>query len=262
MTCDDARSAVDPPAADAVIGVHRVSVRYRVPLERILSLKEYAIRLLSGKISHVVHDALREVSLQVARGEIFGVVGRNGAGKSTLLRLLARVIQPTTGRVWVRGRVSPLLDITGCFHPELSGRENIFLNGAVLGLSRVEIRRRLEGIVAFAELGDYLDAPVRTYSSGMIARLGFAIATDVDPDVLLIDEVLAVGDEAFREKCFARFRQFRDRGVTIVLVSHDLFAVEKLCHRVLWLEDGGLALIGEACEVVAGFRARLSQGVP
>jgi ABC-2 type transport system ATP-binding protein/lipopolysaccharide transport system ATP-binding protein len=252
-------AAVDPASSDAVIGLHRVSVRYRVPLERILSLKEYAIRLLSGKISHIDHDALREVSLQIPPGEIFGVVGRNGAGKSTLLRVLARVIQPTTGRVWVRGRVSPLLDITGCFHPELSGRENIFLNGTVLGLSRAEIRRRLESIVSFAGLGDYLDAPVRTYSSGMIARLGFAIATDVDPDVLLIDEVLAVGDESFREKCFERIRQFRDRGVTIVLVSHDLFAVEDLCQRALWLEAGSVALLSEARSVVARYRAQLAQ---
>jgi ABC-type polysaccharide/polyol phosphate transport system ATPase subunit len=181
---------------------------------------------------------------------MLGVIGSNGAGKSTLLKLMARVLQPTGGRVWVKGRVAPLLDISGGFHPELTGRENVFLNGALLGLSRGDIRRRFDSIVDFAELAEFIDAPLRMYSSGMVARLGFAIATDVEPDILLVDEVLAVGDEKFRAKCADRMRRFRDSGATILLVSHDMHTVRQLCDRALWLEKGRVNRAGPAEEVV------------
>jgi ABC-type polysaccharide/polyol phosphate transport system ATPase subunit len=239
--------AGDPGLA---IRLDNVSVRYRVPHERIHTFKEYVIRFLQRRLKTVEHLALHDVSMDVRRGEAVGIVGSNGAGKSTLLKLTARVLQPTAGRVRVRGRIAPLLDISAGFHPELTGRENIFLNGALLGLSRREIVRRMDGMVDFAELADFIDAPLRMYSSGMTARLGFAIATDAEPDVLLIDEVLAVGDERFRAKCSDRMLRFRDAGTTILLVSHDMHTVRQLCSRAVWLNRGRVEFAGTAEEVV------------
>ncbi|MBM4147691.1 MAG: ABC transporter ATP-binding protein [Lentisphaerae bacterium] len=235
---------------DTAIRIDRVTVRYRLPHERIHTFKEYVIRMLRGQLRMIDHLALRDVSMEVRRGEVLGIVGRNGAGKSTLLKLAARVLQPTEGRIRIRGRVAPLLDVGGGFHPELTGHENIFLNGALLGLSRAEITRRLDSIVEFAELRDCIESPLRTYSSGMIARLGFAIATDVEPDILLIDEILAVGDEKFRAKCAGRIRRFRDAGTTIVLVSHDMHMVRELCGRAVWLNKGRVEGEGTADEIV------------
>jgi ABC-type polysaccharide/polyol phosphate transport system ATPase subunit len=230
-----------------------VSVRYSVPRERIATIKEYAIRLLRGEVGYVNCLALRGVNLEVRQGEVFGIIGKNGAGKSTLLKFIARVLHPTEGRVWVRGRVAPLLDISAGFHPELTGRENVFLNGTLLGLSRKEITDKFTGIVDFAELWDFIEAPLRMYSSGMMARLGFAVATAVEPDILLIDEVLAVGDEAFRRKCAERMQRFRRRGTTILLVSHDMNTVKQLCRRAVWLNKGEIKLLGPASEVVAQY---------
>src|SRR6476469_6416269 len=188
----------------SVILLEKVSVRYRIPRERIGSLKEYAIRRLKRRLHFDEFEALRDFSLKVSGGESLGVIGRNGAGKSTLLRLIARVMPPSTGRVVVVGRTAPLLELGLGLHGELTGRENVMLQGALLGFSRAEMKRRLDRIVAFAELEDFVDAPLRTFSTGMAARLAFSVATDVDPDVLLIDEVLAVGDERFQLKCQAR----------------------------------------------------------
>jgi len=242
-------------AGEAVIGLENVSVRYRVPHERITTFKEYAIRFITRNVAYADYLALSEINLAIRRGEVFGIIGKNGAGKSTLLKLIARVLQPTEGRVWVRGHVAPLLDISAGFHPELTGRENIFLNGTLLGLSKIEINAKLAGIIDFAELWDFIDAPLRMYSSGMIARLGFAVATDVEPDILLIDEILAVGDEQFQRKCTERIRRFQDRGTTILLVSHDMHTVQRLCERAVWLNKGAIKLLGPANEVVARYES-------
>jgi ABC-type polysaccharide/polyol phosphate transport system ATPase subunit len=193
--------------------------------------------------------ALRDVSLSVDAGEALGIVGRNGAGKSTLLRLVARVMSPTAGRVRVVGQVAPLLELGAGFHPELTGRENVYLNAALLGHARTAVERKLDEIVDFAELGDFIDAPLRTYSSGMSARLGFAVATAWRPDILLVDEVLSVGDEAFKHKCDTRISGYRSRGTTIVLVSHDQAFIREACQRAIWLDHGSVRLAGAASDV-------------
>ena len=238
---------------DRAIVLDHVSVRYRVPQDPVVSLKEYAIRRLTGRARFVAHDALHDLNLTVAPGDAIGVIGQNGAGKTTLLRVVSRVLQPTSGRVRVRGRVAPILDLVGAFHPELTGRENIFLNGTLLGLSRREIAARLDDIVQFAELDGFIDAPMRTYSSGMIARLGFAVASDVDPDILVIDEALGVGDERFQLKCAARLDRFRERGTTLLLVSHDMHSITRLCTQAVWIEHGRARMQGSAAEVVAAY---------
>jgi lipopolysaccharide transport system ATP-binding protein len=239
-----------PPASDPAIELHDVSVRYRVPKESIPTLKEHAIRRLTGRLERDELVALRGVSATFLPGERIGVIGPNGAGKSTLFRAIARVRRPSSGRVIVRGRVAPLLELGLGFHHELTGRENVVLQGTMLGCSRQEMLDRMDSIVRFAELEDFVDAPVRTYSNGMIARLGFSVATDLDPDILLVDEILAVGDVRFRAKCYERMAGFRDRGKTFLLVSHSLQDVIDTCQRVLWVEAGRVRLDGDAAAVV------------
>ena len=197
--------------------------------------------------------ALQEVSLRVVKGGTFGVIGRNGSGKSTLLKLVAGITKPTRGEVRVRGRVSALIELGAGFHPEISGRENVFINGIMLGLSKREITRRFDEIVEFAELEDFIDAPVKTYSSGMYLRLGFAIAIHVDPDVLLVDEVLAVGDEEFSHRCLDKFAEFKRRGKTILLVTHALGLVERFCDQAVWLNAGRVSAIGDPPRVVGEY---------
>src|SRR5262245_6966441 len=231
-----------------------VSVRFRVPHERIPTLKEYAVRVASRRVRHDEFWALRDVSLTVEPGEVFALIGRNGAGKSTLLKVVARVLRPTTGRVRVRGRVAPLLELGAAFHPELTGRENVFLNGTLLGRSRRELADSFDRIVEFAELIEFIDAPLRTYSSGMVARLGFAIATDVRPDLLIVDEGLSVGDTDFQAKSTGRIQEFRAAGTTIVLVSHQMAYVTQTCTRAAWLAHGALKALGSAAEVVRAYR--------
>lgn len=248
-----AARAADAPVA---IRLEQVSVRYRIPHERIASFKEYAIHtLLRHRLRYDDFFALRDVSLEVGAGEIFGVVGRNGAGKSTLLKVVSRVIKPHQGRLWMRGRVAPLLELGAGFHPELTGRENVFLNGTLLGYTRAEIQRLFDEIVAFAEVNDFIDAPLRTYSSGMQARLGFAVAVARQPDILLVDEVLSVGDERFQEKCFARMDEFRRGGTTILLVSHSGEFVRTFCDRAVWLDHGQVRALGAADQVVASYQS-------
>ena len=233
-------------------------MRYRAPAEPIGTLKEYAIRLLQGKVRYKEFSALNRINFQVNRGEIFGIIGRNGAGKSTLLQVISRVLIPSEGRVWIKGRVSPLLGLGAGFHPELTGIENIYLNGTLLGHSRREIEKRIEEIIDFSELGAFINAPLRSYSSGMIARLGFAVATTWVPEILLLDEVLAVGDEAFRRKCRARMEGFRNDKTTILIVSHQMNTIEEICDRVIWMEHGDICGIGSVKEVVKAYRK--SQG--
>jgi ABC-type polysaccharide/polyol phosphate transport system ATPase subunit len=240
---------------EPAIALTGVSVRYFVPTESIRSLKEYAIRRLRGRMDHGELLALRDVSLTVASGERVGIIGPNGAGKSTLFRLIARVRRPSEGRVVVRGRVAPLLELGLGFHGELTGRENVILHGTLLGRSRVEMTERMDRIAEFAELEAFLDAPIRKYSTGMVARLAFAAATDVDPDVLLVDEALAVGDERFRAKCHARMAGFRERGKTFLLVSHLLDEVRETCTRAIWIAEGRIERDGPAAEVCDAYRA-------
>ncbi len=238
---------------EPVIILDDVTVRYRVPRERIRTFKEFAIRRLQGRLQFQDLLALDHVSLEVRKGEVFGLIGPNGAGKTTLLRLVARVMRPTSGRVWVRGRVAPLLAMGAGFHPELTGRENVFLNGALLGYTRRQIEEHFEWIVDFAEMWDFIDAPLRTYSSGMVARLGFAVATAIMPDILIVDEVLSVGDIAFQEKSAARIREFREAGATILLVSHSMRNIEIMCDRAAWLDRGRVLEMGDALKVVARY---------
>jgi ABC-type polysaccharide/polyol phosphate transport system ATPase subunit len=207
-----------------------------------------------------VFTALEGVSFEVPRGCTFGVIGENGSGKSTLLKLMAGITKPTSGTLSVNGRVSALIELGAGFHPEISGRENVAINGIMLGLTRKEVERRFDEIVRFAELEAFIDAPVKTYSSGMYARLGFAVAINVDPDVLLIDEVLAVGDEAFTRKCLDKIGEFRRRGRTIVLVTHSLGLVEKMCDEVLWLRHGRSADRGDPKRVVDAYLTYVAGG--
>jgi ABC-type polysaccharide/polyol phosphate transport system ATPase subunit len=214
--------------------------------------------ILSGSlISHLEPDetfpALQDVSFSVPPGRTYGILGRNGSGKSTVLKLVAGITKPTRGTVKVRGRISALIELGAGFHPEISGRENVYINGIMLGLSKREITRRFDEIVEFAELEEFIDAPVKTYSSGMYMRLGFAVAIHVDPDVLLIDEVLAVGDEGFTHKCLDKFAEFRRRGKTILLVTHALNLVERFCDEALWLDGGRVRAAGDPKRVVGAY---------
>ena len=243
-----------------IIELDGVSVCYRLPKEQIISFKEYAIRWLGRRITYHELWALRDFSLSVQPGEVVGVIGPNGAGKSTLLKVIARVLKPTRGRARVAGRIGPLLELSAGFDPELTGRENVYLNGAILGLSRREVDRRFDHIVAFAELEAFIDAPIRTYSSGMVARLGFAVVTDVDADILLVDEVLAVGDESFQRKCLARIQAFRQQGVSILIVSHNMQTVRDMCDRAVWISGGEKRGEGTPEAVVQAYLASL--GLP
>ena len=230
--------------------MENVGVRYKIANQRIATFKEYMIRRIQGKVQNRDFWALRGLNLSIHRGETFGFIGHNGAGKSTLLKLVARVLKPTEGRVVVRGRVAPLLEIGAGFHNELTGRENVYLNGALLGFSSKEMDQKFDRIVDFAELWDFIDAPLRTYSSGMITRLGFAVASDQMPDLLIIDEVLAVGDASFQEKSLNRILTFQEKGATTLFVSHSMAQVRSMCHRVLWLDHGVVRFIGNTKEGV------------
>lgn len=231
-----------------VIQVEGVSKRFRIYHERNQSLKIALMRGHRAKFDEFW--ALQDVSLEVAEGKTFGLVGPNGSGKSTLLKCLARILVPDRGRLAVTGKVSALLELGAGFHPELSGRDNVYLNGSILGLSKSEIDHRFDDIVDFAGLSQFIDTPVKNYSSGMYVRLGFSVAINVDPDILMIDEVLAVGDEEFQRKCMEKFKQFKDEGRTIVVVSHALGTMRDLCDEVAWLDHGRLMGMGTPNDIV------------
>lgn len=237
--CDE-RPARDN-STDVVL-LDDVSVSYRLAVDAPLSIKEAFLRRRRRRIAE--HRALDGVTLRVRQGETLGIIGRNGAGKTTLLNVVARVIHPSGGRLRIRGAVSPLIDMTGGFHQELTGRENVYLRGAVLGLRRADMRSRMDAIAEFAELGRFFDTPLRTYSSGMVLRLGFALATSIDATVLLVDEALAVGDAEFQAKCAGRMRELRERGVTFIVVSHDLESLAAMSDRILWMDKGRSRAIG------------------
>jgi len=238
-----------------------VSLRYRILAERgINSFKEWSIRWITRRMRYQELVALSDVSFEVPSGHAVGIIGHNGAGKSTLLRVAAGILRPSHGVAIVRGRQAPVIELGLGFEAELSGRENIFFNGALLGRSQAEMEDRLEEIVDFADLDEFIEQPIRTYSTGMVARLAFAVATTVDAQILLLDEVLAVGDASFRLKCQQRLEAFRQAGITILLVSHDLDAVEKMCDEVLWLDKGSVRAYGPAAEVVPRYRASVDEG--
>lgn len=243
-----------PQSPESAIRLEGVSVIYRIPKEPIHSFKEYAIRRLQRKLDFNEFLALQNVSLDIAPGEIFGVIGPNGAGKSTLLKVVSRVLRPKTGRVRVRGRVAPLLELGAGFDSELTGRENIFMNGMILGRTHAQMAARLEHIMNFAGVREFIDMPLRTYSTGMVARLGFAIATDVEPEVLVVDEVLSVGDAEFQKKAAERIGKFKAAGVTILMAAHDLNLVRTMCHRAAWFKHGRIEALGPAPEVVQRYQ--------
>ena len=242
------------PNDAAVIRVEHVSLRYRITREKVTSIKEYAIRRLKRDLGFTDFWALKDVSIEVKKGEVFGIVGRNGAGKTTLLKVIARVLRPISGRVVVRGLVAPLLGLGAGFNNELTGRENVFLSGATLGFSVQEMRARFDEIVDFAGVGDFLDAPLRTYSTGMRARLAFAVATAIKPDILLLDEILSVGDSNFQEKCTHRLRGFREGGATVLLVSHNPRTIKSLCDRAVLLHRGQVQNVSSATEILQQYR--------
>ena len=245
------------PAIEAV-GLAKEYTLYERPLERLLQLLGLK-RHAAGRRFH----ALQPVDFTVGRGEVVGIVGRNGAGKSTLLQMICGTLPPSAGSLAVRGRIAALLELGAGFNPDFTGRENVYLNGTILGLSNEEIDARIDGILAFADIGDFIEQPVKTYSSGMFVRLAFAVAVSVDPEILIIDEALSVGDGAFSRKSFDRIMQLKDAGKTILFCSHSMYQVEALCSRVLWLERGELRAFGPAPEVIRAYTAFLdAQAAP
>jgi ABC-type polysaccharide/polyol phosphate transport system ATPase subunit len=238
------------------IVVDRVSRTFRVYPKAQRTIKDVFVS--HGRLGAREVQALRDVSATIEPGEAVGLVGRNGSGKSTLLRLVSGIIKPTAGRIEAGGRIASLLELGAGFHPDFTGRENVYLNGSIHGLSRASVREAMDEIVAFAELEQFIDLPVRTYSSGMYMRLGFSVAAHIESDVLLLDEVFAVGDEQFQRKCFGKIAEFKQRGGTIIFVSHDAQAVERLCDRAVLLRQGEVAFDGPTQEAIAAYRRLLA----
>lgn len=236
---------------DIAVRVDHLGKKFRIYSERNQSLKS---ALMRGRVSKYDQFwALRHLSLEVTKGTTLGLVGGNGSGKSTLLKTLAKIYWPDEGDIEYFGRMSALLEVGSGFHPELTGRENIFLNGSILGMKRKEIEQRYEQIVEFSGVREFIDQPVKNYSSGMYVRLGFSVAIHVEPDILVVDEVLAVGDAAFQAQCFERFRELKRQGTTIILVSHDMEAVNSLCDQVAWIKKGKLQMLGPAKKVTQAY---------
>lgn len=246
-------------SSEIAIKVENLSKCYQIydtPRDR---LKQFVVPRLQGLAGKAPRQyfrefwALQDVSFEVKKGETVGIIGRNGSGKSTLLQMICGTLNPTSGSVETRGRIAALLELGSGFNPEFTGRENVYMNAAVLGLSREEVDARFDDIAAFADIGDFINQPVKTYSSGMYVRLAFAIQANIDPDILIVDEALAVGDAYFVHRCMARFHDLQRRGTTIIFVSHDASSVKRLCGRVLWLKDGNLTLVGNATTVVDAY---------
>lgn len=241
---------------DTIIEVKDVSMRFRMANDNIRSIKEYAVQLLKGKIQYNEFEALKHVSFDVKRGEVVGLIGHNGAGKSTMLKVISGILKPTEGSVTVRGNIAPMLELGSGFDFDMTGRENIFLNGAILGYSEEFLKSKYDEIVDFSEIGQFIDVPLRNYSSGMIARLAFSIATVVVPEVLIVDEVLSVGDAAFQEKSYKRMMELMHGGTTVLFVSHDLNQIRSMCNSVVWLDHGGIRKFGDMQVVCDAYAAR------
>ena len=228
-----------------MIKANNVTICYRMSHDKIQSIKEYLVALIKHKIRYEEFRALQNVSFEIKKGEVVGIVGNNGAGKSTLLKVISGILKPTEGHVELGGNVVPMLELGSGFDYDLTGRENIFLNGSILGYSESFLKSKYQEIVDFSELGEFIDIPVRNYSSGMIMRLAFSIASMVSPDILIVDEILAVGDAAFQEKSYARMTELMSHGTTVLLVSHNIEQIRRLCDRVIWLDHGKILAIGE-----------------
>lgn len=239
---------------DKIISVRDVSMRFNLAREKVDSLKEYIIRAVKGKLQYDEFWALEGVSFDVARGDSVGLIGLNGSGKSTLLKVIAGVLKPTRGSAQVLGSVAPLIELGAGFDFDLTGRENIYLNGALLGRSRQVMDGLFEDIVEFSELREFMDVPVKNYSSGMLSRLAFSIATAGEADILIVDEVLSVGDFKFQEKCQNRIRSMMEKNTTVLFVSHSIEQVEEICNKVVWLESGHVKMQGDAGEICAIYR--------
>ena len=228
-----------------IIRANDISMRYLMTYDRIQSIKEYIVQMLRGKIKYEEFWALKNVSFEVERGEVVGIIGHNGAGKSTLLKVISGILKPTGGSLEVHGNVVPMLELGSGFDHDLTGRENIFLNGSILGYSEKYLKEKYEQIVEFSELGKFIDVPIRNYSSGMLMRLAFSIATVVQPEILIVDEILAVGDAAFQEKSKTRMLELMGGGTTVLFVSHSLGQIREMCNRVIWLDHGKVVMQGE-----------------
>jgi ABC-type polysaccharide/polyol phosphate transport system ATPase subunit len=235
------------------ISVRNVTQRFRVIQERPDTIRELFAKFTRKRTGYRDFEAVSGISLDIRKGEIVGLIGRNGSGKSTLLKMIAGVYRPTSGTVVVNGTLAPLIELGAGMHPELTGRENIILNGLLMGYSKETMRERQQKIIEFADIGDFIDSPVKQYSSGMYMRLAFSVATEVDPDILVVDEILAVGDFTFQEKCFDRLRSFRAMGKTIVLVTHSMGQIEDQCDRAVLLEKGKLALDGTPEQAIKAY---------
>lgn len=237
-----------------MIEVNNVSMRFNLAREKSESLKEYFLQMVKGKLMFDEFYALRNVSFNVKKGDFFGLIGLNGSGKSTLLKVISGVYKPTEGSTRVHGTIAPLIELGAGFDMDLTARENIYLNGTVLGFTPAYIREKFDDIVEFSELRDFLDVPLKNYSSGMIARIGFAIATITQPDVLIADEILSVGDFLFQRKCEARMNDLLSRGTTVILVSHSIEQIERNCNKVAWLEKGHLKMVGDTETVCSAYK--------
>jgi lipopolysaccharide transport system ATP-binding protein len=251
-------SSPETGPAEAAITVADVSKRFRLYRDRRTNLKE-VVATRKRRNRHEDFWALRDVSLEIPRGSTYGLIGHNGSGKSTLLKLIAGIHRPTSGAITAHGRVSAMLELGAGFHPELSGRENIYLNGSILGMSRARITASMDRIIEFSGLGDFVDTPVKVYSSGMYVRLGFSIAVNLDPEILVIDEIIAVGDEEFQRRCFDHLFELRRRGVTIVFVTHSMALVQSLCDTAAWLDHGRLRQVGPAAAVAGAYLREVNQ---
>lgn len=232
-----------------MIKAENITLCYRMTNDRIKSIKEYLVAMLKRKVKHTDFYALNDVSFEINKGEVVGIVGNNGAGKSTLLKVISGILRPTKGTVTLGGNVAPMLELGSGFDPDLTGRENIFLNGSILGYSEEFLKEKYDEIVEFSELGDFIYQPVRNYSSGMMMRLAFSVASMVDPDILILDEIMAVGDATFQEKSRARMMEMMSHGTTVLLVSHSIAQIREFCDRVIWLDHGKVMAIGETEDI-------------
>ncbi len=232
-----------------IINIDHVTMDYIVPVDRVSGIKEYAVKRMQGKISKKFFRALTDVDFTVEEGDVLGIVGRNGAGKSTLLKVISGIMKPTAGSVTHHGTIVPMLELGSGLDFDLTGRENVYLNGAILGYSKKFLLGKYDEIADFSELGEFIDMPVRSYSSGMVMRLAFSVAAVVNPEILIVDEILGVGDERFQQKSRKRMLEMMNSGTTVLYVSHDLQSVQEMCNRVLWLEQGHVHMIGETKEV-------------
>ncbi|HOB63695.1 MAG TPA: ABC transporter ATP-binding protein [Clostridia bacterium] len=236
-----------------LIELKDVSMMFRLPTQKVDNIKEFFIKAVTRKLKYREFLAIDNINLTVRKGESLGLIGRNGAGKSTLLKIIAGILTPTKGKVSVNGSIAPLINLGAGFDHEATAQENVYLNGAILGFSRKEMEKKYNRIVDFSELKDFMNVPIKNFSSGMLARLGFAIAVDVEPDILLVDEVLAVGDAPFRKKCHERIDEMRNKGTTYIFVSHSLDQVKRLCTHTIWLKNGRIFMYGPSKEVCAAY---------